>query len=252
MVRSAEETYSWVRGLVGRGRQEAMKGIPERKELCADNIVLQQPLVAIGPSQGSFASGSKVTGTVAATVAGPTKNGFYLKMIATATEGGTITYYSSRFNMPGMTGTTPAEYATAAAAVSGTDGPDTVNAVANNAGAAAPAAGAAGGAYTVPYALQSGLTKYAPMQGVPPTKITLKNFSPMYPTSAYTIATTFLPKASIVTTMTESQTFKVTSIENTVSQNGYCESVGHADLVQAAAQSMPTGDMAKYLARWKD
>ncbi|EME43883.1 hypothetical protein DOTSEDRAFT_71630 [Dothistroma septosporum NZE10] len=194
-----------------------------------------QPLVAIGPSQGSFASGSKVSGTVAATVAGPTKNGFYLKMIATATDGGTVTYYSSRFNMPGMTGTTPAEYATAAAAVSGTDGPDTVNAVANNAAAANAATGAAGGEYTVPYALQTGLTRYAPMQGVPPTKITLKNFTPMYSTSAYTIATTWLPKGSIVTTLTESQTFKATSIENT-----------------AAAQSMPTGDMAKFLARWKD
>lgn len=144
----------------------------------------------------------------------------YLKMISTAKEGGTVINYSSRFNMPTMTGTTPSQFAAAAAAISGTDGPDTVNNVAN-AAAPAPAAGAAGtvaaaGAFTVPYGLQSGLTKYAPMQSVPPTKITKKNFTPLYPTSKYTVATTWLAKPTILTTLTESQTFSVSSMENTV------------------------------------
>lgn len=143
----------------------------------------------------------------------------YLKMTSVAKEGGTVINYSDRFNMPDMTGVTQPQYAQAAAAVSGTDGPPTVNGVVNDAGAgaAAPAAGAAGGMYTVPYALQSGLTKYAPMQVVPPTKISIKNFTPRYPTSAYTIATTWLPKPTVVTTLTASQTFSVKSIENTVS-----------------------------------
>ncbi|KAF2163841.1 hypothetical protein M409DRAFT_56956 [Zasmidium cellare ATCC 36951] len=197
------------------------------------------PVISIGDAQGDFSTGSKVTGTVPVTQAGSVKNGYFLKIISTAKEGGTVINYSKRFSLTGMTGTTPQKYVTAAAAVSGTDGPETVNQVANNA-QANPAAGGAGavaaaGAYTVPYGLQSGLTKYAPMQVVPPTKITLQSFKPLYPTSKYSVATTWVPKPTILTTLTESQTFSVSSIENT-----------------AAAQSQPTGDMAKFLARWKD
>ncbi|CAK4030807.1 Cell wall synthesis KRE9 [Lecanosticta acicola] len=185
-------------------------------------------------STGTFSSGNSVKGTIVAGSAGPTANGFYFKMTSVAKEGGTIENYSDRFSIPSMTGTTPSEYETAAKAVSGTAGPDTVNNVANDA-AAADTTAAGTGEFTVPYALQTGLTKYAPMQKVPPTKITMKNFTPMYSTSAYTIATTWLGTPTIQTTITASQTFSVVSQENT-----------------AAAQSQPTGDMAKFLARWKD
>jgi hypothetical protein len=54
------------------------------------------------------------------------------------------------------------------------------------------------------------------MQGVPPTKITVKNYTPLHPTSAYKIATTFLPTATVQLTQTQSQTFSVKSMENTV------------------------------------
>lgn len=151
---------------------------------------------------------------VAATLAGSTTNGFFLKMISVASEGGTIINYSSRFTITGMTGTTPATAITAVTALDGaTAGPATENDVTTDAGTTAAAAG---GEFTVPYNLQTGLTKYAPMQPVPPTKITQKNYTPLYPTSSYSIATTYLPQASIATTMTESQTFSVVSIENTV------------------------------------
>ena len=98
-----------------------------------------------------------------------------------------------------------------------TAGPATENGVSN--GAAAGGAGGAGGdtgPFTVPYQLQTGLTKYAPMQPVPPTKITVKNFTPLHPTSAFSIATTYLALPTIVTTVTASQTFSFSSIENTV------------------------------------
>lgn len=87
--------------------------------------------------------------------------------------------------------------------------------------AAAPAGGAATPAasmYNIPYNLQSGLTKYAPMQPVPPTKITQNQATPLFPTSSYSVATTWLARPSIVTTMTLPQTFSVSSVENTVSQ----------------------------------
>lgn len=140
-------------------------------------------------------------------------------MTSVAKEGGTLISYSDRFNIPTMSGTTPAKYVAAAKAVSGTAGPEVEDNVANNAAQAnAAATGGAGGEYTVPYALQTGLTKYAPMQKVPPTKITMKNFTPVFPTSAYTVATTWLPTPSIQTTITASQTFSVSSMENTVSE----------------------------------
>ncbi|KAI7362736.1 hypothetical protein KC336_g21656, partial [Hortaea werneckii] len=53
--------------------------------------------------------------------------------------------------------------------------------------------------------------------------------------SAVTIATTWLPNPTIVTTVTASQTFSVSSMENT-----------------AAPASNPNPDMAKFLNRWKD
>ncbi|GAB7354295.1 hypothetical protein MBLNU459_g4816t2 [Dothideomycetes sp. NU459] len=155
-------------------------------------------------------------------------------MISVATEGGTIINYSSRFSITGMTGVFPAAVTTGLEAVSGTDGPATENDIST--GATDNTAAAAGAAeFTVPYQLQTGLTKYAPMQPVPPTKITAVSPTPLHPTSAYTVATTYLGKATIATTLTMSQTFSVSSVENSI-----------------AAASQPTGDMRKFLNRWKD
>lgn len=141
-------------------------------------------------------------------------------MISTAKEGGTVTNYSNRFTVTGLTGVTPATYQQAVTALAGsTAGPATENAVSNAAqapaaGGAAAGAGAAG--FNVPFNQQEGLTRYAPMQGVPPTKITAKNPTPLFPTSAFEIAKTWVAHPSQVTTLTESQTFSVQSKENTV------------------------------------
>jgi len=135
-------------------------------------------------------------------------------MISVSSSGGTVINYSDRFTLTGMIGTFPAAIVTALAGVTGTAGPATENNVNNNANAGTGAAAA--GEYTVPYQSQTGLTKYAPMQPVPPTKITVKTFTPLHPTSAFSIATTYMPNPTILTTLTLSQTFSVSSIENTV------------------------------------
>ena len=95
-----------------------------------------------------------------------TSNSF-LKVQSVAAAGGTVINYSDRFTLSGMTGAFPPDVVAANAAVKGTAGPPTVNQVA---GANAPAAGT--GEFAVPYTLQTGPTKFAPMQPVPPTKIT--------------------------------------------------------------------------------
>ena len=81
---------------------------------------------------------------------------------------------------------------------------------------AAPVVATGPAEFTVPYYLQSGPIKYAPMQPIPPTKITAQSATPLNPTSAFTIATTFLPIPSIQLTTTLAQTFSVSSVENTV------------------------------------
>ena len=134
-------------------------------------------------------------------------------MISNAKEGGTITNFSDRFTITGMTGSVTAQVRSAVSALGGSaQGPPAINALAADAPAAVPAAGAFG----IPYNQQEGATRYAPMQGVPPTKITKKDMRPLFPTSAYTVAKTWLPKPSIVTTLTDLQTFSVQSHENTV------------------------------------
>jgi len=202
--------------------------------LCAggndDATILQ--LTAITTS-GTFTAGNKALGTIGIGVGASTiKNAYFFKMISVAAEGGQVINYSNRFSLTGMTGTFPEVYADAAKAVSGTDGPPTVNQVANNANPAQPVDASA---YNVPYTLQTGLTKFAPMQPIPPTKITKNKATPQFPTSAVTFAKTFLDIPKQVTTMTMSQTFSVKSVENTV-----------------PAAAMPSDDMAKFLARWKD
>lgn len=137
----------------------------------------------------------------------------YFRVISVATQGGTVTTYSDRFTITGMTGATDPTIK-AAVTAAGTAVPASVDATANNAAAAAGDPNANSG---VPYAEQTGLIRYAPMQGVPPTKITKKDTKPLYPTSSYKIAVSFLPTPSQTKTVTASQTFSADSMENTVS-----------------------------------
>lgn len=177
------------------------------------------------------AAGKSVSVTVPVATGGLGTNAYFLGMLSVATAGGTVWNYSDRFTLTGMTGTFDPTVDAAVKAVSGTSGPPTVNNVVSNA-----ATGSVGeGAWAIPYNLQTGLTKYAPMQPVPPTAITATNTSPLWPTSAVQFATTFLPVPSEVTTLTQSNTHSISSRANT-----------------AAAASSPTDDMQRFLNRWKD
>lgn len=95
--------------------------------------------------------------------------------------------------------------------VDGTDGPARVDQTSNG------AAPGVEGDFNVEYTMQTGLTRYAPMQPVPPTKITKNKATPLHPTSGFTIAKTFMALPKIQTTITQSQTFSISSRENPVS-----------------------------------
>jgi hypothetical protein len=130
-----------------------------------------------------------------------------------------------------MTGQWPSpaiEAAYTALAGSVTAVPPTDNTI--NAAPAAGAPGAAPGAaeFSVSYQFQTtGLTKYAPMQPKPGSTITATNTAPLFPPSLFTVATTFLPIPSIVTTITQAITYSTSSMENTVRALGMSLSFYH-------------------------
>ncbi|KAF2019257.1 hypothetical protein BU24DRAFT_418844 [Aaosphaeria arxii CBS 175.79] len=202
--------------------------------LCAGgndaSTIIQLPVQLSAAGSTFVVTGNKASGPIGLTVGASTpKNAYFFKMISTATKGGTITNYSPRFSLSGMTGTFPQAVLDGMKNVEGTDGPPSQDNT--NAGAVNPA----DGDYGVEYTMQTGATRYAPMQPVPPTKITKKQATQRFPTSSVVLATTFLPIPKAQTTITKPQTFSVSSRENT-----------------AAPAPMPTDDMAKFLARWKD
>ncbi|KAF1948465.1 beta-1,6-glucan boisynthesis protein-like protein [Byssothecium circinans] len=200
-------------------------------DLCTGSNDAPVVLTSITPS-GKFSTGNTAQGRITTDI-GDSKpeNAYFVRMIATA-KTGTLTVYSNRFSMTGMTGKFDDSVLTALKKVSGTTGPATED---KTTGKAADAAVPAGSMYDVEYTMQTGATRYAPMQPIPGTKITKKSAPPLFPTSSVPIAKSHLPIPTIQTTITQSQTHKVSSMANT-----------------NAAAPHPTDDMAKFLARWKD
>lgn len=111
-----------------------------------------------------------------------------------------------------MTGTFPPVVVDGMKNVKGTTGPPTDDATAKDGANANPDAQL----FDVEYTMQTGPTRYAPMQPVPGTKVTKKEATPQYPPSSVPIASVHLPIPKIQTTITQSQTHKVSSMENTV------------------------------------
>jgi len=161
-----------------------------------------------------------------------------------------------------MTGTLPA---TVIAAINALPAGTTTGPATSNSGLtdpATPADGAAAGTYSnsyvVPYTMQTGPIRYAPMQPQPGTQITAQSASMAYPTSSVSVATTYLPPATQwQTTITQSQTFSVASIENTVSSLTVCFSALQKLMngVQGAPVPGPSPSsdpMKRWLDRWKD
>lgn len=134
-------------------------------------------------------------------------------MTSVASEGGQVINFSPHFTLSGMQGTFSTKVKSGLP-VSDTGARDTVNQVANNPAGSGGDAGNDG--FNVPYNEQTGLTRMAPMMSVPPTKITKKNTQPLFPTSSVSIATTYLPIATVATTITQSNTHSVQQVENTV------------------------------------
>ena len=135
-------------------------------------------------------------------------------MISYISSGGTVTSYSSRFTLSGMTGAFPAAIQSALSSIAGTTGPPRSRDPARGRGGSAVSAAQA---MDVAPALQGGPTVYESMQPLPPTSITRTSRSAQYPTSPYWLATTFLPPNSDVSrTVVQSGTWSFAQRENPV------------------------------------
>jgi len=166
-------------------------------------------------TSGTFASGNTAEGTFAAGLGASTPaNAYFFKIISVDTAGGTVTNYSPRFSLSGMTGTFPQSVIDGMQDVTGTNGPPTENDVQG----AATSSASETGSFALPWSMQTGLTKYAGMQTYPPNKITQKTKTPLFPTSPYTIATTAMAQPTILTTITQAVTWGFTQLENPVSR----------------------------------
>jgi len=200
-------------------------------------------------TNGAFSTGSSVQGLpIPATIGAAAPGKYFIGIRAVAKAGGTITTFSERFTITGMTGTFSAAVLAANAGVTGTAAPPAINQLASNTNPttiAAPAAGAPATAsgttdplgWTVPYNMQTGAIRYAPMQPIPGSAITATYTSPLWPTSSVVLAATFMPLPSEATTLTQPPL-----------SNGAI--VSHANT--AAAASSPVDDMQRFLNRWKD
>ncbi|BFZ60461.1 Cell wall synthesis protein kre9 precursor [Saitoella coloradoensis] len=154
---------------------------------------------------------STTTSTVMSVDEGIGGDGYYfIKMLQTTTDAQTVVTYSPRFKLSGMTGVFDA-VVSAGLASSETDTPSGTTPAALG-GSSSSTAATADTSVTISLpmtfnlALQTGLTRTAPAIPWPQTKITAQttDVAPLYPTSEYTVYTTYGAIPTIVTTITSS------------------------------------------------
>ncbi|KAL2824673.1 hypothetical protein BDW59DRAFT_162323 [Aspergillus cavernicola] len=68
--------------------------------------------------------------------------------------------------------------------------------------------------YMVPYPLQTGPTRYAPLAKKPGTAIATASPTPQFPASPYKVATEYLRPGTVETTLMALETLSVTMMEN--------------------------------------
>ncbi|KAF2673132.1 hypothetical protein BT63DRAFT_147000 [Microthyrium microscopicum] len=184
-------------------------------------------------TQGVFANGNQAIGTISPGLgASQPNNAYFLKMISVLATGGTVTNFSPRFTLTGMTGIFPPAIVSGLATVGGgVAGPPRQVATVLPAAAAGP-----NGLYGIPFHEQTGPIIYAPMQTYPGTKITKTKMTPLNPPSKVVIAKSPMkPNTFIQKTVTQAKTWSFSQRAN-----------------PETPAANPMDDMQKYLNRWKD
>lgn len=125
-------------------------------------------------------------------------------------------HYSNRFELTGMSGSTglftfPASYFS----ITG-DNPTAQSQIGGGTATSIDSA-----SFSVSYTLQTGKTRYAPMQTQPGSSISYTMYSTRHATSAYTPYTSLSPSPNVYSTITPGWSYAVTSMVNSASVAAY-------------------------------
>lgn len=163
---------------------------------------------------------------------------YYVQIYTTFKSGSYTIHYSPRFTIEGLTGSKKA---------SGTgDPPDAQGSVDQQQSANSAS-------FTVPYTLQTGKTRYAPMQTQPGTTITVSTWSRRYPTSAVTYYTTFRKSLDQQSTVTPGWSYTVESLVNDASPAPFPSEVGWYSATKRLQSATLEGSVRKLQKRrWDD
>lgn len=138
-------------------------------------------------------------------------NGIFFFQVLTTFTAGTSIHYTNRFILSGMSGSLTTQVL---------NGTPVTLVLSDNEAAPSPQIniGNAGtvdlASFVVPYTLQTGKTRFAPMQQQPGVSVTLTTWSRQFPTSSVLYARTFLPIPTIVTTLTPGWSYTMKSAPN--------------------------------------
>ncbi|KAI0462496.1 hypothetical protein LJB42_003990 [Komagataella kurtzmanii] len=128
------------------------------------------------------------------------RSGSYYLQIYSKYSGGYAIVYSERFSLQSMTGTlTP----------SGSGSPPANDISMSNAQNAEISK-----SFTVPYTLQTGRTRYAPMQTQPSGTVSATGWTRRYPTSSVSYYSTLVPSPAVYSTITPGWDYSYTSAVN--------------------------------------
>lgn len=142
-------------------------------------------------------------------------NGIYFVQVYAQFPDGYTIHYTPRFSLTGMNGqTNTITFPASLLSISG-DGPDAQLQVGGTQISINSAS------FTVPYTLQTGKTRFAPMQMQPGTLVTHTMYSTRHPTSAYTPYTSLSPSPNVYSTITPGWSYAVTSLFNTAAIAAY-------------------------------
>lgn len=134
---------------------------------------------------------------------------YYIQVYAVVEDEGDTIHYSPRFTLSGMSGasTYTYTYSTQPPAVTEiyTSDSDSGN------------TGIDSASFSVPYTLQTGKTRYAPMQMQPGSTVTATTWTRKYPTSKVTYYSTFRNSLEQVSTITPGRSYVMTSDINCAS-----------------------------------
>ncbi|PYI09088.1 beta-1,6-glucan biosynthesis protein [Aspergillus sclerotiicarbonarius CBS 121057] len=204
---------------------------PESHVVVLNTLATMQEDVALLIKNAAFSRGNSVSFRIDPDVGGNDENAYFLRIVASGPEASVVNY-SDRFTLTNMTGSfSPLIVHGIHSAIHASGSPVNEGEEHEELRKRQMV-----GSYTIPYPLQTGPTRYAPMAKKPGSTIPAGSPTPQFSASPYTIATTYLPAATVQVTLSASETYSVVSIENTASPAPRSQDV----------------QMKRFLERWKD